>query len=67
MNHFSIYELLWLFLIYSFAGWLFEMCIRDRVYIGDEGYTQVREKPDIDRILNDLGYSANDLMNVSCV
>lgn len=24
MNHFSIYELLWLFLIYSFAGWLFE-------------------------------------------
>ena len=21
MNHFSIYELLWLFLIYSFAGW----------------------------------------------
>lgn len=38
-----------------------------QVYIGDEGYTQVREKPDIDRILNDLGYSANDLMNVSFV
>lgn len=33
----------------------------------NEGYTQVREKPDIDRILSDLGYSANDLMNVSFV
>ena len=34
-----------------------------QVYIDNDGYTQVREKPDIDRILNDLGYSANDLMN----
>ena len=38
-----------------------------QVYIDNDGYTQVREKPDIDRILNDLGYSANDLMNVSFV
>lgn len=38
-----------------------------QVYRDDEGYTQVREKPDIDRILSDLGYSANDLMNVSFV
>ena len=38
-----------------------------QVYMDNEGYTQVREKPDIDRILSDLGYSANDLMNVSFV
>lgn len=24
MNHFSVYELLWLFFIYSFIGWFFE-------------------------------------------
>ena len=24
MNNFSVYELLWLFFIYSFLGWLFE-------------------------------------------
>ncbi len=33
----------------------------------ESGYTIVKEDPDIDRILDDLGYSANDLMNVSFV
>ncbi len=34
----------------------------------DEGYTTViRENVDIDEILDDLGYTANDLMNVSFV
>lgn len=34
----------------------------------DKGYdTSVRENPDIDDILDDLGYTANDMMNVSFV
>ena len=33
----------------------------------DDYYTTVREDTDIDEILDDLGYSANDLMNVSFV
>ena len=37
------------------------MCIRDRYY------TDIRKNTDIDMILNDLGYTANDLMNVSFV
>lgn len=38
-----------------------------QVILDNEGYTTVREDADIDDILNDLGYSANDLMNVSFV
>lgn len=38
-----------------------------QVVLDDEYYTTVRENPNIDRILDDLGYTANDLMNVSFV
>lgn len=39
-----------------------------RQIVLDENYdTTVKEHTDIDEILNDLGYSANDLMNVSFV
>lgn len=38
-----------------------------QVLLDEDGYTIVREDADIDEILNDLGYSANDLMNVSFV
>ncbi len=38
-----------------------------QVMLDKEGYTVLREDNDISRILNDLGYSANDLMNVSFV
>jgi hypothetical protein len=39
-----------------------------RQVILDENYdTVIKEQTDIDEILNDLGYSANDLMNVSFV
>ncbi len=38
-----------------------------QVVLDDEGYTTAREDVDIDEILDDLGYSANDLMNVSFV
>lgn len=38
-----------------------------QVYLDENGYTSVRENPDIDTVLDDLGYSANDLMNVSFV
>ncbi len=38
-----------------------------QIMLDDEGYTIVREDADIDEILDDLGYSANDLMNVSFV
>lgn len=37
------------------------------VMLDDEYYTIVKENTDIDIILNDLGYTANDLMNVSFV
>lgn len=37
------------------------------VILDDEYYTTVRNNADIDMILNDLGYTANDLMNVSFV
>ena len=37
------------------------------VILDDEYYTVVRNNADIDMILNDLGYTANDLMNVSFV
>ena len=35
--------------------------------LDEEYYTTVREETDIDQILDDLGYTANDLMNVSFV
>lgn len=38
-----------------------------QVVIDEEHYTTVREDVDIDEILDDLGYTANDLMNVSFV
>lgn len=38
-----------------------------QVYRDEHGFTSVRQKSDIDQILDDLGYSANDLMNVSFV
>lgn len=37
------------------------------VILDDEYYTTVRPETDIDQILDDLGYTANDLMNVSFV
>ena len=37
------------------------------VVLDDEYYTIVKENTDVDVILNDLGYTANDLMNVSFV
>lgn len=38
-----------------------------QVYRDKDSFTVVKERTDIDRILDDLGYSANDLMNVSFV
>lgn len=38
-----------------------------QVVLDVEYYTTVKENPDIDEILDDLGYTANDLMNVSFV
>ncbi len=38
-----------------------------QVYRDKDSFTAVKGRTDIDRILNDLGYSANDLMNVSFV
>lgn len=38
-----------------------------QVLLDEDGYTIAREDADIDDVLNDLGYSANDLMNVSFV
>lgn len=38
-----------------------------QVVLDDEFYTTVNEHADIDDILDDLGYNANDLMNVSFV
>ena len=32
-----------------------------------KGFSEVREKTDISAVLDDLGYSANDLMNVNFV
>lgn len=37
------------------------------VILNEEYYTDIRKNTDIDMILNDLGYTANDLMNVSFV
>lgn len=38
-----------------------------QVKLDDEGYTVLSEQNDISKILDNLGYSANDLMNVSFV
>lgn len=38
-----------------------------QVKLDKDGYTVLKEQNDISRILDDLGYSANDLMNVSFV
>ncbi len=38
-----------------------------QVMLDEEGYSIVRHRTDLDRILDDLGYSAADLMNVSFV
>lgn len=38
-----------------------------QILLDEEFYTIVKENPDIDAILDDLGYTANDLMNVSFV
>ena len=38
-----------------------------QVIIGEDGYSKVCEKTDISAVLDDLGYSANDLMNVNFV
>ena len=38
-----------------------------QVVLDEEYYTVIREDNDIDEILDDLGYTANDLMNVSFV
>lgn len=38
-----------------------------QVFLNAEGFPEVREKTDISAVLDDLGYSANDLMNVNFV
>lgn len=38
-----------------------------QIILDKEGYSQVKEKTDISNILDDLGYSANDVMNVDFV
>lgn len=38
-----------------------------QVYLNQEGVSEVRERTDISAVLDDLGYSANDLMNVNFV
>lgn len=51
------------------ANLLFNFSIRQirQMVLDEEYYSAIRERTDIDDILNDLGYSANDLMNVSFV
>ena len=49
-------------LIFNFSQKQIKQVILDK-----EHYTTVREDADIDEILDDLGYTANDLMNVSFV
>ena len=38
-----------------------------QIFLNDDGLSEVREKTDISAVLDDLGYSANDLMNVNFV
>lgn len=48
---------------------LFNFSVRQirQVVLDDERYSVVRDKTDMSQILDDLGYGANDLMNVSFV
>lgn len=38
-----------------------------QMVLDEEGYSIARQNADIDDILNDLGYSANDFLNVDFV
>ncbi len=38
-----------------------------QIYLDREGYSSVRRDTDLDDVLNDLGYSANDFLNVDFV
>ncbi len=49
-------------LIFNFTSRQIKQVVLDENY-----YTTVRENVDVDEILDDLGYTANDLMNVSFV
>lgn len=49
-------------LIFNFTSKQIKQVVPDENY-----YTTVRENVDVDEILDDLGYTANDLMNVSFV
>jgi hypothetical protein len=49
-------------LIFNFTSKQIKQVVLDEAY-----YTTVRENADVDEILDDLGYTANDLMNVSFV
>lgn len=49
-------------MIFNFASRQIKQVVLDEEY-----YTTIIENPDIDNILDDLGYTANDLMNVSFV
>ncbi|MBQ5445564.1 MAG: AAA family ATPase [Lachnospiraceae bacterium] len=49
-------------MIFNFAGRQINQVVLD-----EECYTVINEETDIDEILDDLGYTANDLMNVSFV
>ncbi len=49
-------------MIFNFSSRQIKQVVLDENY-----YTQVNENTDIDDILDDLGYTANDLMNVSFV
>lgn len=49
-------------MLFNFSSRQIKQVVLDKDY-----YTTVRENPDIDKILDDLGYTANDLMNVGFV
>lgn len=49
-------------MLFDFASRQIKQVVLDRDY-----YTTVKEDPDIDAILDDLGYTASDLMNVSFI
>ncbi len=49
-------------LIFNFSSKQIKQVVLDRDY-----YTTVKEDTDVDEILDDLGYTANDLMNVNFV
>ena len=38
-----------------------------QVFLNEDGLSNVKERTDISAVLDDLGYSANDLMNVNFV